>query len=80
MAIDPDHIDALVTRLMDVLNSDEASSLETMVALLVVVGAANQRARVHDHELRSASESYDRAVGGILRRQVALASGVRRSA
>jgi hypothetical protein len=72
MAINPDRIDALAARLMAMINADAASSLEATVALLTVIGANAQRGAVSDRELLDASETYDLACGGILRRQGAL--------
>jgi hypothetical protein len=71
-AINPDRIDALVARLMTVIDSDPASSLEATVALLTVVGANVQRGPVLDRDLFDATVAYDLACGGILRRQAVL--------
>jgi hypothetical protein len=79
-AINPDQIDALVARLMTVIDSDPASSLEAIVALLTVVGANAQRGSVSHRELFDATVAYDLACGGILRRQNMLSSAPGRRA
>jgi hypothetical protein len=73
-AINPDRIDALVARLMTVIDGDPASSLEAIIALLAVVGVNAQRGSVSDPELFDATVAYDLACGGILRRQNMLSS------
>jgi hypothetical protein len=76
MAISADRIDTLATQLMAVIDGDPASPLEATIALLTVAGANLQRGPVLDRELSEATEAYDMACGGILRRQLVL-SGVR---
>ena len=78
-AINPDRIDALVARLMTVIDGDAASSLEATIALLTVVGANAQRGPVSDRELFDATQAYDLACGGVLRRQSMLSGRARQS-